>query len=174
MALTPGASPVAPSSMKQAAAGSAAQQRGPPPGEKKVLTKAERREIQEAQRAAKETAKSQNAGGKGAASKAKQAMAAPAPGRKQIPSAPAKEEPPKPGTVAASELGTSDTLRIFSHFAMPKPVDALGAGIKGDIHPVIRRLGLQYAKFRIVGANARCIATLTAFKSVGAFAIRCF
>jgi len=37
---------------------------------------------------------------------------------------------------------------------------------KGDIHPAIVRLGLQFAEFKISGANARCIATLTAFKTV--------
>jgi translation initiation factor eIF-2B subunit delta len=54
-------------------------------------------------------------------------------------------------------------LRIFSHFGLPKPVSHVG---KGDIHPAIVRLGLQFSTFKISGANARCIATLTAFKTV--------
>lgn len=155
-------------------------QRGPPPGEKKVLTKAERREIQEAQRAAKEVAKAQAAAGKagGGGGKGKQA---PAPQKKP----PAAAGPSRiqsdaniaafhhPKSTAAPSIETASTapppetlLRIFSHFALPKPLPSLGTGIKGDIHPVIRKLGLQFADFRIVGANARCIAALTAFKTV--------
>lgn len=34
------------------------------------------------------------------------------------------------------------------------------------IHPAIQRLALQFSEFKITGANARCIATLTALKSV--------
>ncbi|KIO19890.1 hypothetical protein M407DRAFT_16068 [Tulasnella calospora MUT 4182] len=155
-------------------------QRGPPPGEKKVLTKAERREIQEAQRAAKEAAKSQTAAGKGGGGggKGKQAPAV----QKKPPAAagPSKTQSevniaalhhPKSTTAASIETASTapppeTLLRIFSHFALPKPLPSLGTGIKGDIHPVIRKLGLQFADFRIVGANARCIAALTAFKTV--------
>ncbi|KAF9008769.1 hypothetical protein BDQ17DRAFT_1236646 [Cyathus striatus] len=54
-------------------------------------------------------------------------------------------------------------LKIFSHFGLPKPV---GHTVKGDIHPAIIRLGLLFSEFRICGANARAIATLTAFKKV--------
>ena len=53
-------------------------------------------------------------------------------------------------------------LLIFSHFGLPKPVSAA----KGDVHPAIARTALQFSSFKIVGANARCIATLTAFKTV--------
>lgn len=59
-------------------------------------------------------------------------------------------------------------LRIFSHFAIPKGGAGLSTkGIKGgaDVHPAIIKLALQFAEFRVVGANARCIATLTAFKT---------
>lgn len=56
----------------------------------------------------------------------------------------------------------SHGLRIFSHFGQPKPT----AQVKGDIHPAIIRLGLLFSEFKICGANARCIATLTAFKQV--------
>ncbi|KAG8901973.1 hypothetical protein FRC00_003089, partial [Tulasnella sp. 408] len=155
-------------------------QRGPPPGEKKVLTKAERREIQEAQRAAKEVAKAQAAAGKGGGGGGK-GKQAPAPQKKP----PAAAGPSRiqsdaniaafhhPKSTAAPSIETASTapppetlLRIFSHFALPKPLPSLGSGIKGDIHPVIRKLGLQFADFRIVGANARCIAALTAFKTV--------
>lgn len=157
-------------------------QRGPPPGEKKVLTKAERREIQEAQRAVKEAAKAQTAGGKGGAGGGKGKQQAPVAHKKpQAASGPSKSHSElnlaashHPKSTAAPSIETASTappppetlLRIFSHFALPRPLSSLGSGIKGDIHPVIRKLGLQFAGFRIVGANARCIAALTAFKTV--------
>lgn len=156
-------------------------QRGPPPGEKKVLSKAERREIQEAQRAAKEAAKAQAAAGKGGAGGGKGKQQAPAAQKKpQAASGLPKSQSDAnivgsyhPKSTVAASIETSSTaappetlLRIFSHFALPKPLSSLGTGIKGDIHPVIRKLGLQFADFRVVGANARCIAALTAFKTV--------
>jgi hypothetical protein len=54
--------------------------------------------------------------------------------------------------------------RIFSHFGLTKPP----SNVRGDaqIHPAVLRVGLQFAAFKIVGANARCIATLTALKNV--------
>jgi translation initiation factor eIF-2B subunit delta len=53
-------------------------------------------------------------------------------------------------------------LRIFSHFAPPsKPVNS-----KTEIHPAVLRLASQFAEFRIVGANARCIATVNVLKAV--------
>ncbi|KAG8984109.1 hypothetical protein FRB90_005560 [Tulasnella sp. 427] len=154
-------------------------QRGPPPGEKKVLTKAERREIQEAQRAAKEAAKAQAAAGKPPPKGKQQAPAAPK--KPQSAGGPSKSQSDAnlaashhhPKSTVAPSIETASTapppetlLRIFSHFALPKPLASLGTGIKGDIHPVIRKLGLQFADFRVVGANARCIAALTAFKTV--------
>lgn len=36
----------------------------------------------------------------------------------------------------------------------------------GGIHPVIIKLGLQYAEGVICGSNARCLAMLAAFKQV--------
>jgi hypothetical protein len=36
----------------------------------------------------------------------------------------------------------------------------------GGIHPVIIKLGLQYAEGVICGSNARCLAMLAAFKKV--------
>jgi translation initiation factor eIF-2B subunit delta len=39
-------------------------------------------------------------------------------------------------------------------------------GIPNNIHPAIGKLGLLYAKHKIMGGNARCIAMLEAFKQV--------
>ena len=67
-------------------------------------------------------------------------------------------------SVAGDDLASSSRgLRIFSHFGLPKTVSHIA---KGNVHPAIVRLGLQFSDFKISGANARCIATLTAFKAV--------
>ena len=125
------------------------------------MTKAERRELQEKQRAAKLAQKQQQPSSPSTKSKAS--------------SASKKQENPKISQPMATSsrdaakdtLGDSSPdrsgLRIFSHFSHPKPV---GQGVKGEIHPVIIRLGLHFSEFKICGANARCIATLTAFKQV--------
>jgi translation initiation factor eIF-2B subunit delta len=148
------------------------------PKSQKQMTKAERREQQEAQRAVKASAKT--APGQPGASSSK-----PASTHKQNASIsgkgaayPSAATPKKPGKGPDGKSARGETkegahphlqvdetprgLRIFSHFGTPKPP----AVTKGDIHPVIIRLGLQFAEFKITGANARCIAMLTAFKTV--------
>ncbi|KAI1788991.1 eukaryotic translation initiation factor 2B delta subunit [Ganoderma leucocontextum] len=151
-----------------------------PAGEQKSqkqMTKAERRELQEKQRAAK-AAKAAAAGatGKPGGKPAKEpATPTSAISRKTGRPSDAASKLPPPGLVKAaqakaglSSLGDQSArnqargLLIFSHFGLPKPVSAA----KGDIHPVIARLALQFSTFKITGANARCIATLTAFKTV--------
>lgn len=66
-------------------------------------------------------------------------------------------------TKAEEADGRSRGLRIFSHFALQKPVVHVA---KGNVHPAIVHLGLMFAEFRICGANARCIATLSVFRRV--------
>ncbi len=138
----------------------------------KSMSKAERRELQERQRAAKLVQK-QQIGGPSAPSSAK-SKAPSAPQRKQQAADAAKSK----DSSAAKDLATTSAamddvssglksrgLRIFSHFGVPKQ---LGSGVKGvtDIHPAIIRIGLLFSEFKICGANARCIATLSAFKTV--------
>ncbi|KAF8558792.1 IF-2B-domain-containing protein [Imleria badia] len=145
----------------------------PPPKSQKQMTKAERREQQEAQRAAKAAAKTapvqpkpgpshgRNAsiGGKGTTPPS---GGTPKKSGKEPTTKPGKGEP-KEALHPSSQLDeTPRGLRIFSHFGTPKPP----AITKGDIHPAVVRLGLQFAEFKITGANARCIAMLTAFKTV--------
>lgn len=55
-------------------------------------------------------------------------------------------------------------LRIFSHFVPPGKF--FTSGNKVEIHPAVSYLALQFSEFRIVGGNARCIATLAALKEV--------
>lgn len=142
---------------------------------KTVLTKAERRELQERQRAAK--------AGAGAAAAGKPAP----PGGKQQ-SAAAGEKPPPPGTEprpVAKQHDTADAAKLrkqrllertdvqkavalFAHlpqYEREKSI-SLPAQAACQIHPVVARLGLQYAEGVIQGANARCVAMLNAFKAV--------
>lgn len=143
----------------------------------KNMTKAERRELQEKQRAAKLASKPLLQG--------KQAPQTPSGSATGQPKTKPPQTPQRKTfgvdavgsrhhTSASRDLGSglageeaagkslSHGLRIFSHFGQPKPI----GHTKGDIHPAIIRLGLLFSEFRICGANARCIATLTAFKKV--------
>ncbi|KAJ7667719.1 eukaryotic translation initiation factor 2B delta subunit [Mycena polygramma] len=130
----------------------------------KSMTKAERRELQEKQRAAKIAQKQQPQTGD-PASKPK-SKPKPAPAQTAQSSGPDAFKSHSKDTPASMDVETvsskSRSLRIFSHFGLPKH----GPGQKGDIHPCIVRLSLQFSEFRICGSNARCIATLTAFKTV--------
>lgn len=145
----------------------------------KEMSKAERRALQEQQRAAKAAAK---AGGSSQPAQKGAAKQQPAPivanttpkkGTKpaeppvpRTPSAPVGRQTreTRSATVTENEAVPMNArgLRIFSHFGLPKPVSVA----KGDIHPIILRLALQFSEFKITGANARCIATLNAFKTV--------
>ncbi|KAL4241158.1 eIF-2B alpha/beta/delta subunits family protein [Abortiporus biennis] len=142
-----------------------------PQKSQKQMTKAERRELQERQRAAKAAAKS----AAGPAGNQGKGGAKPSAPPTPVPKKPGKSEAlPKPpltpggrtkdrsASISEPAAGNARGLRIFSHFGLPKPVSVA----KGDIHPAILRLALQFSNFKITGGNARCIATLTAFKTV--------
>lgn len=139
------------------------------------MTKAERREQQEAQRAAKAAAKAatpQPASSKPGPSHKQNASisgkgttppsAGPKKSGKEPATKPGKGEPKDASHPSAQLDETPRGLHIFSHFGTPKPP----AISKGDIHPAVIRLGLQFTEFKITGANARCIAMLSAFKTV--------
>ncbi|OCB84592.1 eukaryotic translation initiation factor 2B delta subunit [Sanghuangporus baumii] len=153
-----------------------------PKRRQKNMTRAQRRELQESQRAAKaaDAEKGGERGGAKGKSTAKPSeahrSASGAPGRPRRPTE--SGDTPSRATFTSSRSAGRDArdstyggddgntqtrgLRIFSHFGLPKAP----SNVKGDIHPAIIRLGLQFSTFRITGANARCIATLTAFKTV--------
>ena len=144
-------------------------------------TKQERRELQERQRAAKAAKAAANgasgkpgakpaggqgptAGGSGTPSKKAGRVSDTALRPPTTPSAKAAEKA-KAGLMSAADQSAGNQARgllIFSHFGLPKPVSAA----KGDIHPAIARTALLFSSFKIAGANARCIATLNAFKTV--------
>jgi len=166
-----------------------------PPRSQKSLTKAERRELQEKQRAAKAALKASGSTGQANKPAAKQVEGG---GEKQPGKQSGKQgsgsgpstQPqthqrrasrgsgivgeltwPAGGTGGniASDLASRSAnprgVRIFSHFGLQHKY---GVG-KGLIHPAIVRLGLLFSDFKITGANARCLATLITFKNVRTF-----
>uniref|UniRef100_A0A336LY21 Translation initiation factor eIF2B subunit delta n=1 Tax=Culicoides sonorensis TaxID=179676 RepID=A0A336LY21_CULSO len=122
----------------------------------KTLTKAERRAIQEAQRAAKAQKQSMPA----------KTAKTTAPVSKE--KSPSKVVLPKSSTVlksTASKIQLLHKVKLFNHLYTEKccfdtPVNT------ETIHPEIVRLGVQYSHGVIVGANARCIAFLNAMKEM--------
>ena len=142
-----------------------------PPKPSQKTTKAERRELQERQRAAK-TAKQAVASGSGT----QKTPATPSPITQKKPpprlsdagvKSPAVKPPKETRDVVSNPPDDREEksrgLRIFSHFGLTKQLSNV---VKGNVHPSVIRLGLQFSEFKISGANARCIATLTAFKTV--------
>lgn len=145
----------------------------PPSKSQKSMTKAERRELQEKQRAEKTARAAENP----PASKGGSNQVGPSAPRRSGRTGTESAAPPrsaaqagpsralrdlKEGTAAHDDLAKrAHGLRIFSHFGLTKSVSG-----KGDIHPAVVRLALLFSSFTISGANARCMATLTAFKTV--------
>jgi len=141
--------------------------------------KTERRAKQEKEREAKAATKgagsSKAVGGKSAPSKATPFKAGTSTAPTAVQSKPAKamdavngsqsrKDGPPTASHAHEVLQETRGLRIFSHFGLPKT--SVSSNLKGPLHPAIFRLGLQFSAFNIVGANARCIATLDTFKTV--------
>ncbi|KAH8402166.1 hypothetical protein KR009_010356, partial [Drosophila setifemur] len=131
---------------------------------KPVLSKAERRAIQEAQRAAK---------AQGQPKKPQPAGKAP-PTASAMPSKEPKREIASPVKTAASISPskspqiTSDSecrVKLFNHLVSSKGDSSLFIN-DPLVHPAIARLGVQYAKRTVVGSNARCIAFLHALRQV--------
>ncbi|GAA5865686.1 hypothetical protein JCM3774_004966 [Rhodotorula dairenensis] len=73
------------------------------------------------------------------------------------------------GGAGGARASKDDPLQPFLHLDLPKPASSLSHSAKlstANIHPSILRLALQYSEFKVVGANARCIAMLEAFKDI--------
>ncbi|XP_041449054.1 translation initiation factor eIF-2B subunit delta isoform X2 [Drosophila obscura] len=141
---------------------------------KPALSKADRRALQEAQRAAK-------AQGQGQVKKAQPAAKAPASATAKTKAAAThttpkelKREsvsPVKSATAASPSKNTSSTakseckVKLFNHLVCAEK----GASLFINdplVHPSMARLGVQYAQRTVVGSNARCIAFLHALRQV--------
>lgn len=121
-----------------------------PVKEKVILSKAERRAIQEAQRAAKTAPKSTT----------------------KQPIDEVKEKKPEIVKAAVKiNLTIKPTqkplhrVKLFNHLYTDKETPEFSIN-SSDIHPAITKLGLQYSKGTIIGSNSRCIAFLNAMKFV--------
>ncbi|XP_011196378.1 translation initiation factor eIF-2B subunit delta [Zeugodacus cucurbitae] len=136
---------------------------------KSALSKAERRAIQEAQRAAKAQALAQKSG----TPKAKPTSASAKQANKQLADVTVKatvtSASPSPtksiSPVSKSHRINDCKVRLFNHLEKARQEVNLFLN-NTHIHPSIARLGEQYAQRTIVGSNARCIGFLNALKMV--------
>jgi translation initiation factor eIF-2B subunit delta len=150
---------------------------------KPKLTKAERRELQEKQRAAKAALKAEQGqgggGGGGGGSSSKKASQSQSQNSSSInrpPSGPYGEFDNekhnlrrKRKSLVPRETRKSRTVELFSHLpqfdnkSLEKSFQSL---LSSGLHPEVVKLGQAYANLSISGANARCLAMLTIFKLV--------
>ncbi|GJJ70357.1 translation initiation factor eIF-2B subunit delta [Entomortierella parvispora] len=147
-------------------------QKPPTAPSQKSMTKAERRELQEKQKAEKAArlASGLPASGK----KAAQVLAQPNSGFSPNPSKSLATSFPGAEAEKAMAGGgesTNQTKRrekltkeigLFAHLDPPKFANTASA--PKDLHPAVVNVGLQMAQFKICGANARCVATMSAFR----------
>ncbi|KAI9740260.1 MAG: hypothetical protein M1834_004838 [Cirrosporium novae-zelandiae] len=78
---------------------------------------------------------------------------------------PAKGIPIRIGSVQVALGEESKKVALFGHlYGHPRRTNLVGAG--KDVHPAVLALGLQMSNYVICGSNARCVATLLAFKRV--------
>lgn len=159
------------------------------PQKSKAELKAERRAKQEAQRAAKQEKKDAGSasGGKPEATGPNIKKEA---SLKDVSAASAVKKEPKrvPDHLKADDAETQKRIakrlekqrlpqrtvaqrkvRLFNHLHQYEREVSLTGSFSfssGGIHPVIIKLGLQYAEGVICGSNARCLAMLAAFKQV--------
>ncbi|XP_017471739.1 PREDICTED: translation initiation factor eIF-2B subunit delta isoform X2 [Rhagoletis zephyria] len=135
---------------------------------KPTLSKAERRALQEAQRAAKAQKNVTAQKKPGTSNNAKDIPKA-SPSNTPVKAAstiPASTSPTKNSSPLTKSLRLNDCkVRLFNHLEKARQDVSLFLN-NPHIHPSIARLGEQYAKRTIVGSNARCIAFLNALKMV--------
>lgn len=123
---------------------------------KPVLSKAERRAIQEAQRADKAKALED-----------KKNLTTTLKKTSEIPAKKSLVSPPSTTTHKATSAPSSKALhkvKLFKHLYSEKC--DVNINVNGNLNPAIIRLGLQYQSDSVVGSNARCFAFLNAMKTV--------
>ncbi|KAI8603852.1 hypothetical protein EDD21DRAFT_301667 [Dissophora ornata] len=137
----------------------------------KSMTKAERRDLQEKQRA--EKAARVSAGLPASGKKAAQVVSQPNSGFSPNPSKSLATS--FPGVEAEKAIAAAEStgqakkrerltkeIGLFAHLDPPKFANTVMA--PKDLHPAVVNVGLQMAQFKICGANARCVATMNAFR----------
>ena len=80
-------------------------------------------------------------------------------------SMPLRPAPPPTTTGTVQAKKDNKNVALFGHlYGQPRRTTIAAAG--KDVHPAILALGLQMSNYVICGSNARCVATLLAFKRV--------
>ncbi|MCJ1396744.1 hypothetical protein MMC18_009636 [Xylographa bjoerkii] len=80
-------------------------------------------------------------------------------------SIPLRPTQPQTTTQAVQPKKGSKNVALFGHlYSQPRRTTIAAAG--KEVHPAILALGLQMSNYVICGSNARCVATLLAFKRV--------
>lgn len=134
----------------------------------KQLTKAERRAIQEAQRAAKATKTQAPASNAKAKTEPRLKSAATPIGHLTAPTneAEAKKSSSKHHSARKSPTKSAPLHRVklFNHLYADKTIPPNDALSSTKMHPAIVRLGTQYASGIVKGSNARCLAFMNAMK----------
>lgn len=128
----------------------------------KIATKAERRAIQEAQRAAK--AKALEEKNKKLIAKKPSDVRVEKP--RESMHGPPKAAVTKSGSasVPSAKPSALHKVKLFKHLYTEKCDTNIN--VNHHLHPAILKLGLQYSSDSIVGSNARCYAFLNAMKTV--------
>ncbi|CAG8511255.1 10981_t:CDS:2 [Paraglomus brasilianum] len=136
----------------------------------KEMTKAERRALQEKQRAEKAA----KAAASATTSANKKGGSSDATGQDSSPLTKAKpRDKENKGKSSIAKLDNNDfgsssgskQVALLAHLAHPTRPSTSPPTI-ADIHPAVLTLGLLFSEHKITGSNARCVATLSAFKKV--------
>ncbi|KAF9430053.1 hypothetical protein BGZ94_008487 [Podila epigama] len=167
----PSAEAGGPSSAQGGAPGAKGGSQKPSAPSQKSMTKAERRELQEKQKA--EKAARLQAGLPASGKKAAQVLAQPNSGFSPNPSKSLASS--FPGVEAEKAIAAAEStnqgkkrekltkeIGLFAHLDPPKFANTASA--PSNLHPAVVNVGLQMAQFKICGANARCVATMSAFR----------
>ncbi|KAK4515357.1 uncharacterized protein ATC70_010302 [Mucor velutinosus] len=116
---------------------------------KKQSTKAERRALQEKQRAEKQKR----------VSTANASTSAPSNADKKPPI----NNPTRPKSTALAAKSDQQRKSILNHLELPKKPDT---DKNKDLHPTVLSLALLFSQYKIAGSSARCVAVLETFSQV--------
>ncbi|XP_062541198.1 translation initiation factor eIF-2B subunit delta-like [Armigeres subalbatus] len=132
----------------------------PKPATKPTTSKAERRAIQEAQRAAKAEVQVKKAA-PAVKSSAESSTKADTPVAKKETTPPSSKQPKKTVKATDSPQQQPHMVKLFNHL-YTKKFAASEIVNSSQLHPAITKLGLQYAEGVMAGSKARCLAFLKA------------
>ncbi|KAI8898903.1 hypothetical protein BC833DRAFT_587986 [Globomyces pollinis-pini] len=142
----------------------------PPASQKpnpKTMTKAERRELQEQQRAEKAARIAAGLPAKQHPPKQKLKSSSPPKVHHDHSSKPNSTTIKKQMKKVQADNAGKNVLPLFSHLTQfDLDYTLLNEKYQGAIHPIIMELGVQYREHSIIGGTARCLAMLLAFQKL--------